>query len=446
MDFISHSPSQIKKILADIGKDSLDGLFSELPDAVKLKKDIAVPQGCTEMEVRQKFSVLFAKNKAHVGNIVSFLGAGAYDHFIPDVIDSIISRGEFLTAYTPYQAEMSQGLLQSIWEFQELIASVTGTEVSNASLYDAGTALAEAAKMAFNIQGKNVFLVPGNINPQYLEILKTYNISGRMNFKPVNIKEGVVDVSDLKAKLDDKVAAVIVQQPNYFGCVEDLKQVADLTHAAGALLVSLWYPIASGLLKTPGACGADIVVGDGQPLGIPLSFGGPYLGFIGTRKKYIHNLAGRIVGKTVDTEGKESYVLTLQAREQHIKRERASSNICSNQALAALRAAIYLSLMGSQGLKDVATLSYNRAHQLFDALISSGAASPLFKSPFFNEFAVTLGSDAQRDKLLDELEKQDIFPGVKLEGHVGGLLMAVTEKNSVDQIERVVRLLKKAGA
>ncbi len=361
------------------------------------------------------------------------------------MIDAIVSRGEFLTAYTPYQAEMSQGLLQSIWEFQELIAAVTGLEVSNASLYDGGTALAEAIKMAYNIQGKDVFLVPSNINPQYLEILKTYNISGKYKIEILKVKDGLIDPADLKSKLTDKVAAVVVQQPNYFGCIEDMGKIANATHEAGGLLISLWYPIAAGLLKTPGACGADIVIGDGQPLGIPLSFGGPYLGFIGTRKKYIHGLSGRIVGKTVDTEGKTAYVLTLQAREQHIKRERASSNICSNQALAALRAAIYLSLMGSEGLRNTATVCFNNAHHLQSELIAHGAVKPVFNAPFFNEFAVTFGTDQQRDKIIAELEKHDIFSGVKIDGIPGGLLMAVTEKNSADQIDRVVGLMKKAG-
>jgi glycine dehydrogenase subunit 1 len=437
MDYIPHTPEQTGRMLAALGKKSLNDLFKDIPGPARLKSPLKIPAGVSELETRRVFEKELSANTVDGKNAVYFMGAGAYDHFIPSVIDALVSRGEFLTAYTPYQAELSQGLLQSIWEFQKMSAILTGMEVSNASLYDGAHALVEAVTMAVRITGRKKIIVPDTLNPQHIEVLKTYNISGRFELESLSCPEGIMARSELEKMVDDKTAAVIVPFPNYFGLLEEIKPLADIAHKHGALLITSFYPIAAGLYRTPGELGADIVTAEGQPLGLHLSFGGPWLGMLATKKKFIHSMPGRIVGRTVDTEGKEAFVLTLQAREQHIKREKASSNICSNQALAALRAAIYLSLMGAEGLKKTALACHANAHKLKEKLLSEAGLKMLFDKPFFNEFTVRFNNSVSLDRFIKACEKKNIFPGVRIPAKPDCLVMCATEMNTPEQIDEI---------
>jgi len=442
MDYIPHSEKQTREMLGRLGLSSIDGLFSDIPAALRLKKEVNLPRGLTEQELVVKFQSLTGLNAVSPSRQVCLMGAGAYNHFIPSVIDSLVSRGEFLTAYTPYQPEISQGLLQSIWEFQEMICRLTGMEASNASHYDGATALAEALVMAANITGRTGIVLSGTVNPQYAEVCATYNMSGRLDLKSLKHGGGRSDLKALKSILDANTAAVVVQNPNWFGQIEDMAEAARLAHENGSLLISATNPLSLGLLKSPGECGADIAACEGQTLGIPLGFGGPYLGLLATKKKYIRNLPGRIVGRTVDIEGRTAYVLTLQAREQHIRREKASSNICSNQALAALRAGIYLSLMGDTGLRTIGSVCRDKAFRFFKSLTRPGLLRPAFDGPFFNEFCVRFPSAADRDRVRSKLAEEDILFGVPLGDPADGLLVAVTETVSEEDLDRTCRRVK----
>jgi glycine dehydrogenase subunit 1 len=437
MDYIPHSEGQVREMLGRLGLASADALFSDIPPSLRLKRSPALPAGMNEHDARRKFRDLMDLNTVRASRQVCLMGAGAYSHFIPSAIDAIVSRGEFLTAYTPYQPEISQGLLQSIWEFQEMVCRLTGLEVSNASHYDAATALSEALIMAANITGKDRVLLPDTLNPQYRAVCETYNMSGRFRLAALKHSGGRIDPAALKDAIDDTTAAVVVQSPNWFGQIEDLEEAGRLCREKGCLLIAVSNPVSLGLLKSPGECGADIAVAEGQPLGIPLSFGGPYLGILAAKKKYIRNLPGRIVGRTVDAEGRTAFVLTLQAREQHIRREKASSNICSNQALSALRAGIYLSLMGGEGLKNVALACRRGAARLFVSLTGTGLLKPAFNGPFFNEFCVRFPSAAVRDRVRTALMKEDIQLGVPLDDPPDGLLVCVTETVSEADLDRV---------
>jgi glycine dehydrogenase subunit 1 len=349
--YIPNTQEDEKLMLQSMGMKDLDDLYSDIPENLKLKRELNIGEPKSELEVRKCINKLANKN-LNTEDLVCFLGAGAYDHYIPAAIDYIVSRSEFATAYTPYQAEISQGTLQSIFEYQSMIASLTGMDVSNASMYDGATACVEAGFMAVESTRRKKILVSKTVNPETRKVLTTYMRFHGVEIQEIDSKEGETDLEKLQSAIDKETAGVIIQSPNFFGIIENLEPVEKMVHANKSLLIMSVDPISLGILKTPGEIGADIAVGEGQSLGSKLNFGGPYLGFMATTTKLMRKLPGRIVGETVDVDGKRAYVLTLQAREQHIRRQKATSNICSNEGLIALRAAIYLSIMGKEGIKE----------------------------------------------------------------------------------------------
>ena len=442
--YIQNTKEDIKRMLETIGVDSVDHLFSDIPEDIRFDRELDLKPSMSEMEVRKYLTDMSKKNLT-INDLTCFLGAGAYDHYIPSVVKHITSRSEFYTSYTPYQPEVSQGTLQYIFEYQTLICKLTGMEVANASLYDGGTAIAEAAIMATNITRKDQLVISKTVNPQYREVLKTYAHLQNLEVIEVDEAEGVTNLDELKKNVTDKTAAVIVQSPNFFGIVEDLKAIEEIAHSQKkTLFVTCVDPISLGILKSPGSLGADIVVGEGQSLGISLQFGGPYLGFIAVNKAHMRRLPGRLVGETVDANGKRAFVLTLQAREQHIRREKATSNICSNQGINTLAAAVYLVTLGKQGLREVAARSTQMAHYAYSEMIKSGKFKPLFNKPFFKEFAVTsdIDADTVNKKLLDE----KILGGYALEKdypqYKNGILYAVTEKRTKEEIDKLISVLE----
>ena len=385
--FFPHTDDELQAMLSTAGVKSLDDLYQDVPQELQLQKEYELPESMSEIEVRRFFDDL------GMGNITmrTFLGAGYYDHYSPAVVQDIIRRSEFLTAYTPYQAEISQGTLQYIFEYQSMMAELTGMEVSNASMYDGTTATAEAMMMAVaNAKKRKRVLVSETVSPYVLRVIKTYAKFQGIQIDMVPAKGGVMDHEALKAELEkDDVAGVIVATPNFYGILEDYTGVADMCHEHKALLIMNCVATALSVVKTPAEWGADIACGDGQSLGIPLNYGGPYVGFLCTTKKLIRKMPGRIVGATKDADGKRAFVLTLQAREQHIRREKATSNICSNQSLMALYVTIYMGLMGAKGLKEVNSISYSNAHYLADSLVKTGLFEMAYPDkPFLNEFAV----------------------------------------------------------
>ena len=434
----SYVPSTLQErqeMLESIGLSSIDQLFSHIPDELKLKGELNLPSGMSELEVSSAMKKIAAKNVVF-GSI--FRGAGAYDHYIPSIVKSVTGKEEFLTAYTPYQAEISQGVLQSIFEYQTMICELTGMDVSNASVYDGATAAAEAVNMCCERSRKVVFCSAA-AHPDTIAVVKTYCWASSPEFVLVPAKDGKTDWNSIVPQLDKKTSACLyLQSPNFFGQLEEMEKAAEMIHSVGAKLIAGCNPIALGLLKTPAEQGADIAVGEGQPLGMPLSFGGPYLGFMAATQAMMRKLPGRIVGETVDVDGKRAFVLTLQAREQHIRREKASSNICSNQALCALTASVYLATVGPDGLKQAASLCYQKAHYLAQQLCSIPGVSLRYSGTFFHEF-VTDQKDS--DKLLSALEQQGILGGYPLAD--GGILWCATEKNTKEEMDRVVEIIRK---
>ena len=384
--FFPHTEEDLKEMLAKAGVSSLDGLYAEVPESIRFKGEYDLPEAKSELEIRQFFGKLGKKNK----QLVCFAGAGTYDHYTPSVIPSIVERSEFLTSYTPYQAEISQGTLHYIFEYQSMMAEMTGMDISNASMYDGSTATAEAALMCVAAGKKaNKVLVAETLDPKTIEVINTYAHFHGIDIEMVKATDGVTDRDDFMTKIaHGGVAGMIVQQPNYYGNVEDYEGFADAAHANKALLVMNSIISDLALLKTPGEWGADIAVGDGQSLGIPMTFGGPSLGYMCCTEKLLRKLPGRIVGMTKDNRGQRAFVLTLQAREQHIRRQKATSNICSNESLMALFVTIYMSLMGKEGVKEAARLSYAGAHYMADKLLATGKFTMAFDKPFFNEFCV----------------------------------------------------------
>lgn len=442
--YIPHTPEDEKEMLSSIGLSSIDELFSDIPKDVSLDRELDLPLAMSEIEVTNYLNKLADKNCSASKN-VCFLGAGSYDHYIPSIIDHIISRSEFYTSYTPYQPEISQGTLQYLFEYQTLISELTGLPVANASLYDGGTAVTEAALMACEVAKKKKILVSTTVNPQTRKILKTYAHIQALELEEIEMKDGITDLKQLEDKMDDDVATVIVQSPNFFGIVEDLKLSADIVHKSKkAAIIASVDPISLGILKRPGDLGVDIVVGEGQALGIPMQFGGPYLGFLATSEKYLRKLPGRIVGETTDLDGKRSFVLTLTAREQHIRREKATSNICSNQGLNTLAATVYMVTLGKEGLREVALQSTKKAHYAFEKLIESGKYKKVFDKPFFKEFAIASNLDAY--DIIEDLRKENILGGY----HLGidypqfenSILYAVTEKRSKEEIDKLSSVLE----
>ncbi|MFA5199795.1 MAG: aminomethyl-transferring glycine dehydrogenase subunit GcvPA [Candidatus Omnitrophota bacterium] len=440
MNFIPHTQSDIKQMLEAIGVTSIDGLFN-IPSGLK-PKSFDIAPGKSEFEVSEILRKLSLKNAI---GLVNFVGAGFYDHFIPAAVDSITSRSEFYTAYTPYQPECSQGWLQAIYEYQSIICRLTGLDVSNASLYDGGTAIFEAMMMAIRQTGRHKIIVDSGVNLIYRTMLYTYTLNLSIEFVEIPVIHGQSSREVLFKCLDDKTAAVIFQNPNFFGAIDDYSDAVKEVHKSGALAIASVYPVSLGILKTPGEMGFDIATGEGQSLGIPLSFGGPYLGFMAVKDELIRQMPGRIVGATVDSDGKRGFVLTLQTREQHIRRHRATSNICSNEALCALRAAVFVSLLGRNGFRQLAEQNYQRAEFVKERLSKIGGVEVKRSSPTFNEFTVLLPKNA--DEVVRVMIEKGFAAGFPLgrfyKGMDNYLLIAVTEKRTEEEILSFTDCLKK---
>jgi len=444
MTYLFNTPEDQQEMLGAIGAGSIDDLFSLVPADLRLRRGLDIPPALSELELQQHAEELAGRNLP-ASQSACFLGAGSYDHFIPAVVDAIASRGEYLTAYTPYQAEASQGSLQTFFEYQTLIARLTGMDVSNASLYDGGSAVAEAVLMSTSATGRRGRVVTAaSVHPEYRAILATYLANLDTQLVTVPAPEGAVSVEDLAAEIDDQTACVLVQHPNFFGCLEEVEQLASAAHQKGALLVVAVDPISLGLLRRPGDYGADIVVAEGQSLGNPMAFGGPYLGIMACREQFVRRLPGRIVGQTVDRRGKRCWVLTLQTREQHIRRDRATSNICTNQGLLALRATVYLSLLGPQGLREVAELCARKARYAVEQITASGRFQLAFDRPTFKEFVVRDTGDDVAAALAAACN-EGVLAGVPLGRWYPDMqdcfLVAVTEKRSRAQIDAWARCL-----
>ena len=416
--------------------NSLDDLYADVPEQIRFRGEYDLPEPMSETEIRSLFEKLGEKNR----RLTVFAGAGCYDHYTPAVVPNIISRSEFLTSYTPYQAEISQGTLHYIFEYQSMMAELTGMDVSNASMYDGSTATAEAAIMALASTKKtDTVLVSASVDPKVLNVVKTYAHFHGFNVELIAENDGATDKEQMDARLEKGgVAGVIVQQPNYHGIVEDFSGFADSCHAHKSLFIVNSVAADLALLKTPGEWGADVAVGDGQSLGIPMAFGGPSVGYMCCTEKLMRKMPGRIVGKTVDNRGQRVFVLTLQAREQHIRRQKATSNICSNESLMALFVTIYMSVMGKEGVKEAAQMSYDGAHYLHDALIATGLFSDKYERPFFNEFCVKFNGDV--DRLQQRFIENGILGGVKVDADT--LMFAVTEKRTKEEIDKLVNIAK----
>lgn len=434
--FFPQTKEEIEQMLKQAGMNSLDDLYADVPEQIRFRGEYDLPDPMSETEIRSLFEKLGEKNR----RLTVFAGAGCYDHYTPAVVPNIISRSEFLTSYTPYQAEISQGTLHYIFEYQSMMAELTGMDVSNASMYDGSTATAEAAIMALASTKKtDTVLVSASVDPKVLNVVKTYAHFHGFNVELIAENNGATDKAQMDARLEKGgVAGVIVQQPNYHGIVEDFSGFADSCHAHKSLFIVNSVAADLALLKTPGEWGADVAVGDGQSLGIPMSFGGPSVGYMCCTEKLMRKMPGRIVGKTVDNRGQRVFILTLQAREQHIRRQKATSNICSNESLMALFVTIYMSVMGKEGVKEAAQMSYDGAHYLHDALIATGLFSDKYERPFFNEFCVKYNGDV--DRLQQRFIENGILGGVKVDADT--LMFAVTEKRTKEEIDKLVNIAK----
>ena len=441
--FVPCTPDERRQMLAAVGVSAFEDMYASVPEGIRLGENgLSLEKGLSEMEALQKMERLAGKNRVYAS---VFRGAGSYRHYIPAIVRRVTSKEEFLTAYTPYQAEISQGILQSIFEYQTMICELTGMESANASVYDGASAAAEAAAMCRDRKRTGV-LVSEGLHPHAAQTVRTYAWGaldmaeavrdGAGQTETVPLTDGRTDPERLGAMLNERTACVIIQQPNYFGQIEDVEKIAEKVHSCGAKLIVSVNPIALGLLKSPGECGADIAVGEGQPLGLPMGFGGPYLGFMAARENMMRKLPGRIVGQTLDARGQRCYVLTLQAREQHIRREKASSNICSNEALCALTAGAYLSAMGPGGLKEVAVSCASKAHYLAKRLSEIGHP-PVFEGPFFHEFVTRPLSKKAEEKLMEA----SILPGLSTPE---GTIWCCTEMCSKEEMDRVVKLIGEA--
>lgn len=434
--FFPQTKEEIEQMLKQVGMNSLDDLYADVPEQIRFRGEYDLPEPMSETEIRSLFEKLGEKNR----RLTVFAGAGCYDHYTPAVVPNIISRSEFLTSYTPYQAEISQGTLHYIFEYQSMMAELTDMDVSNASMYDGSTATAEAAIMALASTKKtDTVLVSASVDPKVLNVVKTYAHFHGFNVELIPENDGATDKAQMDARLEKGgVAGVIVQQPNYHGIVEDFTGFADSCHAQKSLFIVNSVAADLALLKTPGEWGADVAVGDGQSLGIPMAFGGPSVGYMCCTEKLMRKMPGRIVGKTVDNRGQRVFVLTLQAREQHIRRQKATSNICSNESLMALFVTIYMSVMGKEGVKEAAQMSYDGAHYLHDALIATGLFSDKYERPFFNEFCVKYNGDV--DRLQQRFIENGILGGVKVDTDT--LMFAVTEKRTKEEIDKLVNIAK----
>jgi glycine dehydrogenase subunit 1 len=442
--YIPNSPEERTEMLEAIGLTSAEQLFDSIPQELRLQRPLNTPAALSEIELLDKFERLGQQNAA--ARRTSFLGAGAYSHYIPTIVDHIISRSEFFTAYTPYQPEISQGTLQTIFEFQTLVCQLTGMEVANASMYDGSTALAEAVLMAERVTRRSKVIASASVHPQYLEVVKTYVQHAGIDLEIAEFDdESGLSGARLAEAVDDKTAALVVQSPNFFGCVEDLKALADAAHAKGALLVvAITEAMSLGLLKSPGACGADIVVAEGQSFGVPLSFGGPYVGLFATRDKYARQIPGRLVGEAYDKKGRRGFVLTLATREQHIRREKATSNICTNEGLIALAATVYLETMGRRGVQEAARQCLQKAAYAARRIKTVNGFSLPFSGPCFNEFVVRAPGNSV-DLLARLAKEKGIEGGIALSRFFSDkdkdFLVCVTETNTREQIDALVAAL-----
>ena len=440
MRYISLTPEEKQRMLKATGVDRVEELFETIPESVRLMAPLNIPEAASETEILKYFTSLGEKN-ASTDRWDSFLGAGVYNHFIPTIIDSVISRAEFYTSYTPYQPELSQGTLQAIFEFQTLICQLTGMEVANASLYDGSSALAEAVLMALRLTKRSTLLVPESLHPEYRRVLGTYVANLDTQIRDLSLAEtGRLDLDHLKKSLSDDCAAVVVQSPNFFGLIEEIREVTRLCQAAGALsIVVVTEAISLGLLKPPGELGADIVVGEGQSLGIPVGFGGPNLGFFATQDRYKRQMPGRLAGQTVDNQGRRGFVLTLATREQHIRREKATSNICTNQGLCALTCAVFLSALGKQGIRELAEQNLKKAFRLRKLL----GKSLEFSGKTFNEMVVRCGEDPAKinRRLLDDGIVGGLPLGRYFPDRADQMLVCVTEQNHPQKIQRLAEVL-----
>ncbi len=440
MSYISHTDEDRKKMLDKIGVNSIEDLFAPIPSELRLQNKLNI-KVLSEMELLSEIEEISHQNKE---GLACFAGGGVYDHFIPSALESVLSRPEFMTAYTPYQAEVAQGTLQVIYEFQTHICRITGLEAANASMYDGASASAEALLLAMSVTKRKKVVVSETVSPMWREVMTTY-LSGRdVELVFVPLKNGTTDFARVADVVDEKTAALLISQPNFFGFLEDVEEAVELIHKVGGKLIVGVDPIAQALLKTPAELGADIVVGEGQPFGVPISFGGPLVGFFAVKKELIRYMPGRIASRTKDVDGKEGFVLTLQTREQHIRREKATSNICTNQALCATAVTIYLSLLGKQGFKQVALLSTEKAQEAYNKIIAIDGFEAYFEQPFVREFAIKTPIPAKQ--IILELAKNKILAGIDagrwFDGFDDCLIIACTEKRTSQEIDRLTESLK----
>jgi glycine dehydrogenase subunit 1 len=447
MRYLPTTPQNQRAMLDVIGARSVEELLTKIPAKARLSRPLQIPPALAETDLVRELRALAGQN-ADADGYVCFLGGGVYDHYVPSPINHLISRGEFFTAYTPYQPEASQGTLRTIYEYQTMIAELTGMDVANASIYDGASSLAEAALMAQSVTGRTEIALAGGLNPLYRRVVATYCDGPGLRLRDVATPEGVLDPAAVRKVVGGKTAALVVQSPNFYGCLEDLPAAAELAHAAGALLVVVTDPVNLGVLEAPGRQGADIVVGDGQGLGVPLSYGGPYLGVFAAKQEFVRRMPGRLVGATVDVDGRRGFALTLQTREQHIRRAKATSNICTNVALCALMATIYLAILGKRGLVKAGELSMAKAHYAAQRLAGVPGVSLRFPAPFFKEFTLRLPKSPER--VVARLARQRILAGVPLKPFdrrlKDCLLVAVTEKRTREEIDAFAAALGEAVA
>jgi glycine dehydrogenase subunit 1 len=438
MAYIPHSENEEKEMLKFIGVDRFEELLKDIPEEVKFKGEFNIPNGMSEMDLVSHFRDLVDKNST----TICFAGGGAYDHYVPAAIAHVLQRSEFYTAYTPYQAEVSQGTLQAIYEYQTLISRLLKMDVVNASMYDGGTALAEAVLMAHNINNRKKIVVSNLLNPRYLQLIRTYTSDMDVELVVLNHKEGTYDPELLRSAVDENTSAVIVQQPNFFGILEDPFEVSKIAKEKGALLISVVEPTSLSLISPPGDYDADIVVAEGQPLGIPLNFGGPYVGIFATKKDYIRKMPGRLIGMTEDRDGKRGFVMVMQTREQHIRREKATSNICTNSGLMALAVTVYLSLLGKTGFEQLGQTILSKGAYLADQIQSINGFRLKYNKPFYKEFLVETPVPA--GEIIKKLAEKKILAGIDVSRYdiEEGLLIAVTEKRTKEEMDLFVKALK----
>lgn len=445
MNFTQITNDEVQQMLKACNVDSIDALFEPIPENIRFKGDLNIPRGVSELEILKDTQTLASRNR-HCNEMVSFLGAGAYDHFIPTLVDGLAAQTEFLTAYTPYQAEASQGILQLFYEFQTMICQLTGMEVANASVYEFATGAVEAVLMASSITRRKQVVVVDSVHPDILKVLQTYIRQQDIEIIIIPARDGLLDEQVLSKTLNDSTAAVVLQSPNFFGCVERLDKIVPVIHEHGALAIVSFDPLAAGVLKSPGDFDVDIVIGEGQSLGVPLQYGGPYLGLLACREKYLRKMPGRVVGQTKDQQGRRGFCLTLQTREQHIKRERATSNICTNQGLLAIRAAIYMAAMGRKGIQEVSSQCFDKAHYAANEITNLEGYELRFQAPFFKEFTIRTTHSVKT--VLDICRSAGMYGGVPLgrfdEKYADCFLVAVTEKRSKQEIDHLVAALKEA--